>query len=188
MTMGNKVLPRAKKNVDRRDPVTFDNVDPKKAYYLRPDAPNGHIKAVYKKTTLDKLLATNARSPITRRQFFRTDIGHVPRTGHVHPDLLGKNIETVLTHDDTRQNTWQSLKKGQTIKFVLNDDGATTFKIKKVEPATDGSRQWQVTFDSTFKIRGHAAMNTFADGVANCFKANTTRVLVADSLISSTKL
>lgn len=174
--------------VDRTDPVTLNDIDMKKAYYLRSDVSNnGRIKAMYKKTTLDRVLRTDARSPLTRKPFFRTDIAQVPRMGRVHPDLLGKNMETVLSHDDTKMYTWNVLKKGQTATFLTNDDGATKLKVKKVEPASDGSRQYEVSIDATFHIKGGNRMDDLADGLASMFRANSKRILVVDTRVSSAK-
>lgn len=181
-----KRLARLNKSTDRQDPVTFNDVDIQKAYYIRPDATNGVIKAMYRKSTLDRLVSGGrGTSPLTRKTFFRTDIALVPRSGRVHPDLLGKNMETILSHDDTKAYTWQSLKQGQTATFVTNDDGNTKLKMKKIAPAQDGSRQWEVSLNTTFVIKGHGAMDDLADALAGAFKANKTRVLVMDSRVTA---
>jgi hypothetical protein len=50
------------------DPITFENLAPDNAWYILPNTTNGNkIHHLYKKSTLNQILATSRKSPFTRK-------------------------------------------------------------------------------------------------------------------------
>lgn len=78
----NRRYDRISGDTNYTDPITKNSVNPKEAYYLKPDVSDTKIHHVYHKSTLQRILGSNrkAKSPITRRDFFQSNIREAPET------------------------------------------------------------------------------------------------------------
>lgn len=62
-------------NVDFEDPITFQDISPNNAWYILPNTTNGNkIRHVYKKSTLNQILAHSRTSPFTRKPITNRNI------------------------------------------------------------------------------------------------------------------
>jgi len=67
----------ASNTISMVDPVTMRRVNPRSAYYIKPDVLGHTVRTVYALSTLKKLLELghgNARSPLTRHPFTISDV------------------------------------------------------------------------------------------------------------------
>jgi len=138
---------RLSKDAEYTDPVTMNKVDSKEAYYLKPDVSGSKIRHVYHKSTLDRILGSNrkAKSPITRHEFYRTNIRQAPRDGYLHPDLVRKKFQLVFNDRDTWKYTFTAIPPGSRIDYLLNDDNSLT--VTKRPGGSSGKRTYQMNIN-----------------------------------------
>lgn len=62
-------------NAAFEDPITFEDLAPNNAWYILPNTTNGNkIHHLYKKSTLNQILATSRKSPFTRKPITNRNI------------------------------------------------------------------------------------------------------------------
>jgi hypothetical protein len=114
------------------------------AVYIPTDVTNHKIRHVYHRSTLDRILEgqRKAKSPLTRKEFYRADIKRVPRDSRLHPELENKKFQLVFEMKDTHKYTYPTVKPGHRLDFLLSDDNSLT--IKKHTGGSSGNRHYSM--------------------------------------------
>jgi len=145
----NRRYDRISGDTNYTDPITKNSVNPKEAYYLKPDVSDTKIHHVYHKSTLQRILGSNrkAKSPITRRDFFQSNIREAPRDGYIHPELAGKKFQHVFLERDTLKHTFSAIQPGTRLDYLLSDDNSLT--IYKKPGGSSGNRVYSMNVNLT---------------------------------------
>lgn len=181
------LLPRVHGDVQYKDPVTLDEVDPRNAYYLRENASgqnHSRIRTLYHKSTLERILGNSNRasSPITRRAFQRSDILKAPVAGRVHPDLEGKPMSTVLKDKDTARHTYTRLKAGQRLDMITSNPDALSVTVTKLNKGTPQNRTYRTNVTMSMEF-SEAGMKAFLQSLGDAVSKSNTNVSLATSRV-----
>lgn len=88
-------------HVNMIDPITYENVSPNSAWYIRSNVRNGKIYHVYRRPTLERLAAMQPRSsPITRLPFSQANI----RKLSDHSGVAPVSVSASTSHPRIRRN------------------------------------------------------------------------------------
>lgn len=133
---------RLASNTTYTDPVTMNRVNPDEAVYIPADSTNHKIRHVYHRSTLNRILngERKAKSPITRREFYRANIKRVPRDSRLHPELEDKKFQLVFSMNDTHKHTYTTVKPGSRLDFLMTDDNSLT--VRKHTGGSSGNRDY----------------------------------------------
>lgn len=176
--------PRVPTGVDYVDPITYEEIPVDDAWYIETNVPrDNRIKHLYQKSTLKQLMGTSGlgKSPFTREFFQARDMKKAPLPGKIHPNLVGKRLQTVLRSPDTKDQVPFRICEGQRVDFTIREPG-NTLTIAKL-PRSGSSRRWRVNMNLSLEVIGKPDMDTIMDNIAQVLETSSTRLHVDSSRI-----